>query len=73
MQPEILKGQYWKDNDPRIKGMRIVRVVDLRGDQVRIQTVVQKIGGQGGTGYTTWTSVERFKKAFTIMPAGVEQ
>lgn len=50
---DVAKGQFWRDNNPRIKGMRIVQVVDLREDQVRIKTVVQKIGGKAGTGYTT--------------------
>lgn len=70
MNTEIQKGQYWKDNNTRYSGTRIVIIVDIWGSLVRIKTIT---GSKLDRGYVRWTTADRFNGkggGFTYLPIG---
>lgn len=73
---EIKRGQYWVENNPKYAGQRIVEVIEVREELVRIKTIVQKIGGKAGIGYARWTQRGRFNGksgGYSLLRTGVEQ
>ncbi len=60
-------GQFWVDNS---KDNRVVQVLAIRGDLVRVKTIV-KGNDLVSSGYGTWVLARRFnlrRNGFTLLP-----
>lgn len=62
----VFKGEHWQEK--RRQFTRIVEVITVRADRIRIKTVVTRLGDKpGSTGRVTWVRRDRFGREYELL------